>query len=92
MVFKFLDVQLPRDAWQQAEHGKSINLQNAKCGDLAFFDNEEGRITHVGILLNQNELIHASIKVSIDKIDEEGIINRETGERTHKLKVIKRFF
>ena len=93
MTFKFLNIQLPRDAWQQAETGNTVNfLQEAHCGDLAFFDNEEGYITHVGILLNSNEIIHSSGKVRIDKIDTQGILNIETKQRTHKLRIIKRYF
>ncbi len=93
MVFKFLNIYLPRDAWQQAEQGDVVNfLQEAVCGDLAFFDNEEGRITHVGILLNEKEIIHSAGKVRIDKIDTEGILNLETKQRTHKLRIIKRYF
>jgi gamma-D-glutamyl-L-lysine dipeptidyl-peptidase len=93
MVYKFLNYSLPRDAWQQAEQGAAVNfLQEAHCGDLAFFDNEEGRITHVGILLNENEIIHSAGKVRIDKIDTEGILNLETKQRTHKLRIIKRYF
>ena len=93
MVYKFLNKQLPRDAWQQAEEGEVVNfLQEAQSGDLAFFDNEEGRITHVGILLNEHEIIHSSGKVRIDKIDTQGIMNLETKLRTHKLRIIKRYF
>ena len=93
MVYKFLNIVLPRDAWQQAEKGETVaSLQKVQCGDLAFFNNEEGRITHVGLLLNENEIIHSSGKVRLDKIDKEGIINLETKQRTHKLKVIKRYF
>lgn len=92
-VYKFLNVPLPRDAWQQAEKGELVGfLQEARCGDLAFFDNEEGRIIHVGMLLNENEIIHSSGKVRIDKIDSEGIVNLETKERTHHLRIIKRYF
>jgi cell wall-associated NlpC family hydrolase len=90
-VFKMLDIKLPRDAYQQAETGEVVGfLQEAKCGDLAFFDNDEGRITHVGILLNSENIIHSSGKVRMDKIDNMGIINTDTNERTHKLRVIKR--
>lgn len=91
LVYKSFNISLLRDASQQATQGEAIGfLQEAVCGDLAFFDNDEGRITHVGILLNDHEIIHAAGKVRIDKIDSQGIINSDTGERTHKLRVIKR--
>ena len=93
MTYKFLNVPLPRDAWQQAEKGTVINfLQEAHCGDLAFFDSEAGNIIHVGILLNEHEIIHSSGKVRIDKIDTQGILNLESKQRTHKLRIIKRYF
>lgn len=93
MVYKFLNKQLPRDAWQQAEQGETVNfLQEAQGGELAFFDNDEERITHVGILLNENEIIHSSGKVRIDKIDIQGIVNSETKQRSHKLRIIKKYF
>ena len=92
-VFRYFNIVLPRDAYQQAGEGESVGfLQEAQCGDLAYFDNEEGRITHVGILFNQDTIIHASGKVRIDKIDNMGIVNGDTGERTHKLRLIKRYF
>lgn len=92
-VFRFFNKVLPRDAYQQAETGELVGfLQEATCGDLAYFDNEEGRITHVGILLNPDTIIHASGKVRIDKIDNMGILNSDTGERTHQLRIIKRYF
>ena len=91
-IFKLFHIQLPRDAYQQAEMGAAIGfLQEAQCGDLAFFDNAEGKITHVGILLNNDSIIHASGKVRIDKIDHAGIISSDTGERTHNLRIIKRY-
>lgn len=92
-VFRFFNKVLPRDAYQQAETGELVGfLQEVRCGDLAYFDNEEGRITHVGILLNHDTIIHASGKVRIDKIDNMGILNSDTGERTHRLRIIKRYF
>jgi hypothetical protein len=92
-VYKFLNIQLFRDAQQQATQGELVSfLQEAQCGDLAFFDNEEGSIVHVGLLLNQREIIHASGKVKIDKIDNEGIVEPDTGNRTQRLRIIKRFF
>lgn len=66
-------------------------LEEAKCGDLAFFDNEEGRITHVGILLNAYTIIHASGYVKIDAIDNMGIITTPHSKRTHHLRLIKSF-
>lgn len=91
-VFKLSGIPLWRDAYQQATQGHLVDfLQEARLGDLAFFDNEEGRITHVGILLNDHEIIHSSGKVRIDPIDNQGIINADTGLRTHQLRIIKRY-
>ena len=91
-VFRFFHKKLPRDAYQQAELGEVVGfLQEVQCGDLAFFDNEEGKITHVGLLFNSDTIIHASGKVRLDKIDSMGIVNSDTGERTHKLRIIKRY-
>jgi len=92
-VFRFFNIALPRDAYLQAGVGEVVGfLQETKCGDLAYFDNEEGRITHVGLLLNNDTIIHSSGKVRVDKIDNMGIISSDTGERTHKLRIIKRYF
>jgi gamma-D-glutamyl-L-lysine dipeptidyl-peptidase len=92
-IYRFFNIRLLRDAWQQAEMGEEIaTLGKARIGDLAFFDNEAGKITHVGILLNKKEIIHASGKVRIDKIDEDGIVDLERNQRTHSLKLIRRFF
>jgi len=92
-VFRFFNKALPRDPYQQAGEGEVVGfLQEAKCGDLAYFDNEEGRITHVGMLLNSDTIIHSSGKVRVDKIDNMGIVSSDTGERTHKLRIIKRYF
>ena len=91
-VFKIFDKKLLRDAYLQATQGETIpTLEDVATGDLAFFDNEEGRITHVGILLKHDEIIHASGKVRIDTIDSEGITNRDTQARTHHLCLIKRY-
>jgi cell wall-associated NlpC family hydrolase len=90
-IYKFLGIPLLRDAYQQAGQGEAVGfLEETRTGDLAFFDNEEGRITHVGILLNADEIIHSSGKVRIDKIDNMGIVQSGTFQRTHHLRVIKR--
>jgi len=91
-VYKLLNIHLLRDAQQQATQGELVGfLQQAHCGDLAFFDDDEGRIIHVGILLNANEIIHAAGKVRVDKIDSQGIVNADTGLRTQRLRLIKRY-
>lgn len=89
-VFKMIDISLPRDASQQISHGQVIDFVNeAKPGDLAFFDNHEGKIIHVGIILDAGRIIHASGKVRIDLIDHAGICNINTGKYTHQLRVVK---
>lgn len=91
-VFIALGIKLQRDAWQQAQQGIVVDfLETAKLGDLAFFDNEEGRITHVGILLNNGQIIHASGRVKIDKIDNYGIFSEDKNIYTHKLRILKRY-
>ncbi len=88
--YKMMGIDLPRDAWQQAQEGDTVRkLKETVCGDLAFFDDKE-EIVHVGILLGDDRIIHASGKVRIDNIDKKGIINSDTGKRTHSLRVIKR--
>jgi len=92
MVFKQFAIKIKRDTWQQTEQGEMINsLMEVRVGDLAFFDNAQGKIVHVGILLNNKEIIHASGRVKIDSIDEQGIHSKELGRYTHRLKVIKRY-
>jgi hypothetical protein len=84
-------INLCRDAWQQAGQGEVVHfLQEAQPGDLAFFDNDEGKITHVGILLNNHEIIHASGRVKIDSIDDQGIYSAGLKKYTHTLRIIKR--
>jgi hypothetical protein len=90
VVFKMMGLDLLRDAKQQVTQGMKVKkLSDAKTGDLAFFE-KKGKITHVGILMNSTQIIHASGKVRIDAIDEKGIINQELGKRTHSLAAITR--
>jgi hypothetical protein len=92
IVYKMAGVKLQRDASQQALEGSTVHfLPEVKPGDVAFFDNDEGRIIHVGILLNNKEIIHASGQVRIDPIDDQGIYNKELKRYTHKLRIIKRY-
>ncbi len=91
MVYKLSGVPLKRDAWMQSEQGHGIHLlDESQPGDLAFFDNDEGKIIHVGILISKNRIIHASGRVRIDNIDHHGIFNSETKKYTHNLRLIKR--
>ncbi len=91
MVYRFIGIILPRDANEQALLGKIIDfIYEALPGDLAFFDNTAGTITHVGIILGEGQIIHASGAVKIDSIDHNGIFNRQTGKYTHNLRILKR--
>ncbi len=91
VAFKAIGIKMPRDAYQQAECGEVLGfISEAGPGDLVFFDNAEGKIIHVGILINNQQILHASGKVRIDAIDHQGIFNRETGQYTHNLRLIKR--
>ncbi|MEI8085802.1 MAG: C40 family peptidase [Paludibacter sp.] len=91
VIYDMCGIQLQRDASQQVEYGKMINfLSEVEPGDLAFFENSEGKIIHVGMMLNSHQIIHASGWVKIESIDSQGIISNETGEYSHKLRVVKR--
>jgi hypothetical protein len=91
MVYKLNGYKLLRDASQQAMQGEALSfIEESEPGDLAFFDNEEGNITHVGIIMENNYIIHASGKVRIDRLDHLGIYNAEINKHTHKLRVIKK--
>jgi len=90
MIYRLQGIDLPRDAYQQAKVGTTLSfVEESEAGDLAFFDNETGEVIHVGIILKDNHIIHASGKVRIDRIDQQGIFNTETGIHTHKLRLIK---
>ncbi len=90
MVYRMNGIYLPRDASQQAKKGTTLSfLEECQPGDLAFFDNAEGNIVHVGIVLEDYKIIHASGRVRIDTLDHSGIYNDELGKHTHKLRVLK---
>lgn len=91
MVYKLNGYKLLRDASQQATQGEALSfIEESEPGDLAFFDNSEGAIIHVGIIMKDNYIIHAHGKVRIDRLDHSGIYNVDKNEHTHKLRVIKK--
>ncbi len=91
IIYRLQGFKLPRDAYQQAEEGKIIeSIELSKEGDLAFFENKKNKITHVGLILKENKIIHASGKVRIDNIDDKGIFNLDKKKYTHQLRSIKR--
>ena len=90
-VYRICGYNLKRDSWQQAGQGEAVSdLQDARPGDLAFFASEDNRIYHVGIILPENKIIHASGCVRVDGLDKEGILNSDLNRYTHKLFSIKR--
>lgn len=91
ILFRLMGINLPRDASEQIKIGVSIAFtEESQFGDLAFFGLEGDKISHVGILMGDHRIAHASGKVRIDWADQEGIFNRETGAYTHRLRDIKR--
>lgn len=90
LVYKIHGIALPRDADKQAEIGEARDfVEESEPGDLAFFEDETGFISHVGLVLSPFELIHASGKVRIDSLDFSGIYNAEKNKHTHKLRMVK---
>ena len=90
LLYKLMGIALPRDASQQVAVGNTIDLENTQSGDLAFFKNIEGRVVHVGLMLDNTRIIHASGRVRIDMLDNSGIYNIETQTHSHTLHSIKR--
>lgn len=90
VIYTLAGLAMPRDAYQQVHLGETICFgHDARAGDLAFFENKDGRIVHVGILLDDKQIIHASGAVRTDWYDHQGIFHREMKKYTHKLSVIK---
>ena len=104
-VMSLFGVQLPRNASQQVKCGDEVkHLKDSRAGDLVFFDHADTncadaepnnckgdtRITHVGILLDSERVIHCSGRVKIESIDERGIFGAEQRLYTHHLAAIRR--
>ena len=91
MVYKLNGYRLLRDASEQATQGMALSfIEESEPGDLAFFDNADGDIIHVGIIMADNYIIHAHGKVRIDRLDHSGIYNTDINSHTHRLRVIKK--
>lgn len=88
VAFRMGNILLPRDASQQAKVGKKVAWKDRQRGDVAFFKDKTGKITHVGLLLSPDTILHASAWVRIDKIDSVGIFHQNIC--THELSLIKR--
>ncbi|GGG26841.1 NlpC/P60 family protein [Pontibacter amylolyticus] len=92
-VYGLCGYQLPRDASQQVAVGDEVHFATqTQPGDLAYFANEEGRITHVGIMLDGQHIMHAHGEIRIDTLDHNGIYNAERKRYSHNLRIIKRIF
>jgi len=89
VLAKIHDITLPRDASQQITYGQEIAFEQQHPGDLAFFSNEQGAITHVGICTGGHTLIHASGEVREDMLDERGIFHEGLNRYTHRLHSIR---
>lgn len=91
MVFKLVGIHLLRTPELQVHQGELIDFnEQSQPGDLAFFENKAGNISHVGILLQDGKIIHTYEQVRIDKLDHYGIFNVAENRYTHRLRVIKR--
>lgn len=91
LIYRMMGVNIKRDSSQQAEMGTTVHIIHESLpGDLAFFDNEEGKITHVGVMIDNHHIAHSSGCVKIDKIDHEGIYSLDLKKYTHRLRIIKR--
>jgi cell wall-associated NlpC family hydrolase len=91
LVYKIAGKAIPRDSWKQAETGSEVSfIDEANPGDLVFFDDEQGKISHVGIILSRGLVIHASGRVRIDSIDHQGIFKAEINDYSHHLRTIRR--
>ncbi|MFW5781098.1 MAG: NlpC/P60 family protein [Bacteroidota bacterium] len=90
IAFKISGIKLPRDSGDQAKKGDLIDLKYGEPGDLAFFENQEQKITHVGILLNNKQILHSSGYVRIDFLDDRGIFDEQKGEYTHRMHSVRK--
>jgi len=93
LAYGIAGYSLPRRPEMQVNRGEIVDfVEQALPGDIAFFENKQGKITHSGILLPDGQIIHVHEKVRIDMIDHYGVFNLNEGNYTHRLRVVKRIF
>ena len=59
-VYKQVGISLNRTSYTQINNGVSVDSKDLRKGDLVFFNNGGGRISHVGIYIGNNQFVHAS--------------------------------
>ncbi len=92
-IYRMCGISIPRDSSIQQKKGKTIPFGQHQAGDLAFFSKKgQQRVTHVGIIMNHHQLIHASGRVRIDDFVEQGIQHAVSQQLTHHLVSINRYF
>lgn len=76
-IFEQFDIELARSSSSQAQLGKPIKKSELRAGDLVFFQTNGHSISHVGIYLENNQMIHASTNngVEIRDINEQYYAN-----------------
>ena len=90
IIYRCFGKNLPRDASEQVDYGNDVEFEDRAAGDLAYFTNSKGKVTHVGILSDRDHIIHAAGHVREDYFTEAGIIHSEHGGYTHPLHCVKR--
>lgn len=88
--FKAIGIDLPRDASKQVFEGKDIKWEDRQIGDLVYFISSNGKVTHVGLLVELDQIIHAHGRVRQDKIDKKGIWNNNLEWYSHLFHSVKR--
>ena len=90
IVAKLHGYQIPRDASQQVHIGEEIKFEDRRLGDFEFYINSKGNIHHVGIIIEENKVLHASGWLREDLSDEKGIFRKDFDDYTHQHYCIKR--
>ncbi len=90
LVYRIYGISLPFAAREQARKGEVLSfLEESQPGDLAYCESKGGDISHVGILLGNNYILHTHGQVRVDRIDHTGIFDVQRRRYSHTLRVIK---